>query len=109
MKKFLWTLAAFLIALPAFAADQPADAVTPVIDQAAVEIEAEEAPATDVTPDATPEELLEDLLAPEATAQQSGCCTGARNACEANCNPEGIFEFSCDPDTCSSSCICNLS
>lgn len=105
MKKLLLTLAAFLIALPAFAADQPAGAATPVIDQAAVEIQAEKAPETD----ATPEELLEDLLAPEATAQQSGCCTGARNACEANCSPEGIFEFSCDPDTCSSSCICNLS
>jgi hypothetical protein len=51
-------------------------------------------------------------LSPLAEAQQTAasCCTGRRIACQAVCAPcGGIFEFNCDPATCQSSCICNIS
>lgn len=109
---FLTTMTAFALFAGAttFAA---ADAVThplfldepvcaaPAMTPVDVALPGEEAPATGG-----------DLFLPEAQPLQGstqGCCQGAFRACQANCRPQGIFEFNCDPDTCQSSCICNIS
>lgn len=36
------------------------------------------------------------------------CCRKAARQCAKNCRETGVFEFSCDPATCQSSCICNI-
>lgn len=41
-------------------------------------------------------------------AQSSNCCVQAQSRCVRNCRATGVFEFSCDPTTCQSSCICNI-
>jgi hypothetical protein len=41
-------------------------------------------------------------------AQSSNCCARAQQRCIRNCRATGVFEFSCDPTTCQSSCICNI-
>jgi hypothetical protein len=67
-------------------------------------------PADVALPDSAP--AGEDLFLPEAQPLQGstqGCCQGAFRSCQANCAPAGVFEFNCDPDTCQSSCICNIS
>lgn len=100
MKKVIAVLfTLFLVAPMVAAAEQPAEA-QPAVDAT---VESVEAPAE------TPQ-TLEDLLTPETTAVQQGpnCCQVAETQCENNCRRTGVFEFSCDPDTCSSSCICNI-
>lgn len=41
-------------------------------------------------------------------AQSRSCCVRAERRCIRNCRATGVFEFSCDPTTCQSSCICNI-
>jgi hypothetical protein len=43
-----------------------------------------------------------------AQAGGPGCCAIAERQCRQNCRATGVFEFSCDPTTCQSSCICNI-
>lgn len=46
-----------------------------------------------------------------AVAAQAGspnCCQIAERQCRQICRLTGVFEFSCDPATCQSSCICNI-
>lgn len=101
----LFTL--FLFSPMVAAAEQPVDTQT-AVDMAEVTAETAETPEE---PTETPV-TLEDLLAPEAVPAQGpqgpNCCRLLEQQCEANCSQTGVFEFSCNTDSCTSSCICNI-
>lgn len=102
MKKLLTlTLFAFLFATgAAFAEESPAAVSAGNCDLAIVLNE-----EANMTP-AVPAELSP--LDGAIEVQQGNCCVGLFQACQANCQPQGVFEFNCNPDTCQSSCICNI-
>lgn len=105
LNKALLLSLTLLIALPVLAAasdvaPEKVTVETPALEGCGVEATSPVGSETD--------DLADQLLTPEADDAQQDCCEIARRQCEANCRQTGVFEFSCDPSTCSSSCICNI-
>lgn len=63
-------------------------------------------------PDGQPAAGSDDAFVEALRLQGSGevCCRAQRLRCEAQCLRTGVFEFSCNPETCPRgvSCICNI-
>lgn len=109
-RRFLFTLTAFALLAGSTAIADEAQPQVLFLEAANCEAPAM-TPADVALPDGAPA-AGDDLFIPEAQPLQGsteGCCQGAFRACQANCRPAGVFEFNCDPDTCESNCICNIS